>query len=50
MDSSPETVIRRRFSLGLDNFRNLYRPRVDAWILYDNSTNFPVMLEWGEKS
>jgi predicted ABC-type ATPase len=46
----PETVIHRRFSLGLDNFRNLYRPLVDAWILYDNSANFPVMLEWREKS
>ncbi len=28
-----EPVIRRRFSAGLDNFENLYKPLVDEWIM-----------------
>jgi predicted ABC-type ATPase len=44
-----ENVIRRRFDHGLQNFRNLYQYVVDVWILYDNSANIPVMLNWGEK-
>lgn len=45
----PEDVVRRRFDHGLQNFTNLYKLIVDAWILYDNSGNVPVLLEWGEK-
>jgi predicted ABC-type ATPase len=45
----PENVIRRRFDHGLQNFQNLYQSVVEAWILYDNSANVPVMLNWGEK-
>ncbi|SRR6266704_1975258 len=45
----PENVIHRRFSHGLYNFNKLYQPIVDAWILYDNSANIPVILEWGDK-
>lgn len=45
----PENVIRRRFTLGLLNFKNLYQATVDAWILYDNSANIPAILEWGNK-
>lgn len=43
----PEDVIRRRFSTGWDNFCNLYRPLVDAWQVYDNSSDEPVLLEEG---
>lgn len=45
----PEPVIRRRFAAGLENFRRLYAPQVDAWSLYDNSDNVPVLLDWNEK-
>ncbi len=44
----PEDAVRRRFKTGLDNFRRIYRPLVDAWALYDNSSAQPVLLEWGE--
>ncbi len=46
----PETVIRRRFVAGLDNFEQLYAPRVDAWALYDNSGEQPVLLDWSERA
>jgi predicted ABC-type ATPase len=45
----PEPVIRRRFSAGKSNFENHYRLAVDAWALYDNSGDSPVLIEWGEK-
>lgn len=44
----PEAVIRRRFAAGLENFRNLYAPAVDAWALYDNTGNTPLLQEWSE--
>jgi len=44
----PEEAIRRRFKVGLDNFRRIYRPLADSWVLYDNSGEQPVLLEWGE--
>lgn len=46
----PETAIRRRFKAGLDNFRKIYQPLVDGWVLYDNSGVQPVLLEWGENA
>lgn len=42
-----DSDIRRRFKAGLENFRSVYQPLVDAWVLYDNSRAQPVMLEWG---
>jgi len=33
----PEEVVRRRYVSGLKNFFSMYRQRVDAWQLYDNS-------------
>lgn len=45
----PEPVIRRRFAAGLDNLFRHYAPAVDAWALYDNSGDAPVLLDWGEK-
>jgi predicted ABC-type ATPase len=44
----PESVIRRRFAAGRDNFLWHYRAAVDDWALYDNAGEIPVMLEWGE--
>lgn len=34
----PEDVIRRRYGAGLRNFFQLYRPLVDTWRMYDNSS------------
>lgn len=44
----PEETIRRRFASGLANFHHLYKPLVDAWMLYDNSGNEPIPLDWSE--
>lgn len=46
----PSAVIRRRFSAGLQNFRQAYAPLVDAWAHYDNSGAEPVLIDWDEKS
>lgn len=45
----PENVIRRRFAAGLTNFQNLYAPKVDAWVLYDNADTQPELLDWSDK-
>jgi predicted ABC-type ATPase len=47
--SVPEGVVRRRFLAGKANFEKIYKPLVDAWVLYDNSDTVPVLLDWGEK-
>ena len=44
----PEATIRRRYAAGLDNFHRHYAPRVDAWMLYDNSALTPTLLDWSE--
>jgi len=44
-----EHVIRRRFAAGLHNFQHHYAPAVDAWALYDNSGETPVLLDWSER-
>ena len=44
----PAQVIRRRFAAGLSNFRRHYQRAVDDWVLYDNSSGEPVLLEMGE--
>ncbi len=47
----PEAVIRRRFEAGIYNFRHHYCQVVDAWALYDNSGDFPKLLDWeGEEN
>ncbi|UII35113.1 zeta toxin family protein [Fulvivirga ulvae] len=33
----PEAVIRRRYKRGLNNFFNLFLPKVDNWLFVDNS-------------
>jgi predicted ABC-type ATPase len=40
----PEADVRRRFTPGLKNFFSLYRPRLDAWWLYDASRLPPVLI------
>jgi predicted ABC-type ATPase len=45
----PEIVIRRRFSAGLENFHQHYAPVVNAWALYNNAGNTPVLLDWSER-
>ena len=45
----PDDVVRRRFTAGLQNFETLYAPLVDAWALYDNAGDRPVLLDWSEK-
>ena len=44
-----DAVVRRRFDAGLKNFENLYKPLVDAWVLYDNAGEEPLLLDWGER-
>jgi predicted ABC-type ATPase len=46
----PPAVIRRRFALGLINFKDVYRPRVDYWQWYDYGGPTPRLLEEGENS
>jgi len=38
----PEEVIRRRFVAGWRNFQRIYKPLVNAWILYDNALDRPI--------
>lgn len=45
----PEAVIRRRFAAGLQNFHQHYAPVVDAWALYNNAGEAPVLLDWSER-
>jgi predicted ABC-type ATPase len=44
---APE-VIRRRFNKGLDNFTNLYKNLVTAWVEYDNAGETPKLINAGE--
>lgn len=41
----PEPVIRRRYAVGLENFKSLYKPLVNQWSFYDNSFERPILLE-----
>lgn len=43
----PAEVIRRRFSRGLHNLRELYAPAVDYWVHFDNRGSHPVVVERG---
>lgn len=45
----PEDVVRRRFHSGLSNFESLYKDIVDEWALVDNSGEWPVFIDEGEK-
>lgn len=41
----PGDVVVRRFAAGWRNFNSVYKPLVDAWVLYDNSGDAPVAIE-----
>ena len=43
----PSEIIRRRFTAGINNFRDVYRHEVDYWQLFDNSGSIPRLLEQG---
>jgi len=45
----PEPTIRRRYDMGKRNFEEIYKPLVDAWVLYDNSGPAPVLIEEWEQ-
>ena len=45
----PEQTIRRRFTAGMRNFEEIYKPIVDEWALYDNSSSTPILIEEGAK-
>jgi predicted ABC-type ATPase len=45
----PEAVIRRRFAAGLENFHRHDAPAVDAWALYNNAGEKPMLLDWSEQ-
>ena len=40
----PEDVVRRRFPRGIKNFFNVYRPVLDSWMLFDNSSDEPNLV------
>ena len=44
----PEDVIRRRYENGYKNFITVYKPIVDEWVLFDNSHQKPIMIDYGE--
>jgi len=44
--SSPEDVIRRRYTRGLKNFFNLFLPKFDNWLLVNNSgPNYEIIAD-----
>ena len=45
-----DEVVRRRFAAGLSNFENIYRFEVNSWRKYDNSREFPVVIDEGRNS
>jgi predicted ABC-type ATPase len=44
----PESVIRRRFIDGQNNFELRYRQAVDDWAVYDNAGHQPRLIDWGQ--
>ena len=45
----PEADVRRRFDRGREHFETLYKPLVNAWMLYDNAGEMPVLIASGGK-
>ena len=43
----PKNDVIRRFERGWLNFQDFYRPLADAWTVYDNSADTPLLLEQG---
>lgn len=40
----PETLIRRRYKSGIKNLFQIYRPVLDSWSLFDNSTKSSYLI------
>jgi predicted ABC-type ATPase len=45
----PEEIIRRRFAAGQENLERIYKPLVNAWIVYDNSGSRLNIIGWSER-
>ena len=45
----PEPVVRRRFHAGWRNFEHIYRDLADAWPVYDNSGDVPILAAEGSR-
>jgi len=43
----PEETIRRRFAAGLHHLEEIYKPIVDEWVVYDNSSGTPTLIAEG---
>ncbi|MCY2995776.1 MAG: zeta toxin family protein [Planctomycetota bacterium] len=43
----PESVVRRRFDAGAQNFHRVYQALVNHWLLYDNSGDTPDLIDEG---
>lgn len=41
----PKKDVVRRFERGIRNFREVYGPIADEWVLYDNSGSYPKLME-----
>ena len=44
----PEATVRRRFHKSLTNFIQIYEPLMDAWTIFDNSSNQPRRVAFKE--
>jgi predicted ABC-type ATPase len=44
----PNPVIRRRFKKSLTNFLKLYRPLLNSWAIFNNSSDSPQMIAFEE--
>jgi len=44
----PEKDIKRRFERSWNNFEHVYKPLVDAWIVFDTSTYPPIIVDKSE--
>ena len=42
----PEETIRRRFTVGLNNFHQHYKIKVDDWVHFDNSEDVAKLIDW----
>jgi predicted ABC-type ATPase len=42
--SVPQDVVRRRFKKGMVNLFRLYRPLLDSWVIFDNSSEIPYTI------
>lgn len=45
----PELDVRRRFKRGIHNLFHVYRPLLDVWTLFDNSTTNPYLVATHER-